>query len=110
MSAALNVYAGCDSDLLVSGVMVERTGAYLNAATVPYTIYGPPGADGSRAAVSTGTLTLVSGSTTGDYEAVIESSVTDTLTINGDYRYSIPLVSGSYNRTWAGRLRVLPPP
>lgn len=86
---ARDIVQGSDFNLTLNGARLSATGAYLNAATVTYTLYTAAGVS-----VSTGTLTYVT-SSNGNYLGVIESTVTSTLTAGASYYVRFTLAEGT---------------
>lgn len=86
------VYIGCDHAFTMTGLQ-DNTGAYLNAATVTYTIYT---AAGVAVTNGTGTLSYVAASN-GNYAGTIESTVTSTLTQGNDYYADVPISQSTLN-------------
>jgi hypothetical protein len=80
---------GCDEVVTWTGATAG--GAYLNAATVTYSLKTATGTT-----LGSGTLTYTAASS-GDYAGTIESTVTSLLTEGAVVYVEYTLVSGSYN-------------
>lgn len=92
--ARATIPIGGDFDLYATGASIRATAAYLNAATVTYTLYE---ADATTAVSGgTGTLTYVAASN-GNYLGRVESTVTATLVRGRAYWVKFELSEGSYN-------------
>lgn len=78
-------------DRSISWLGAYAAGAYLNSATVTWTLY-----DASLTEVATGDCTYQA-SSNGNYVGTIESTVTSGLTENATYFVDLALSSGSYN-------------
>lgn len=92
------LYLESDNNVGVTGVMDERTSAYLNAGTMTYSI----------SSISTPSVVITSGSCTyvaasnGNYLGVVDATVMTTLNFSEGCLYYIKyvFVEGNYNRTW----------
>lgn len=80
---------GGDYALALTGL--TGGGAYLNSATVTYTLKSPAGET-----VGSGSLTYTAESD-GDYTATVESTVTGTLTATFRYKVCVTISQSSYN-------------
>lgn len=88
------LYIGNDLDLTATGMSIASTGAYLNAATVTWSLTDAEGTE-----FGTGTLSYVADSD-GDYAGVVESTVTSELEDGGEYVLTVTFAEGSYNAAW----------
>ena len=90
------LYVGNDTFIRITGASVK--GTYINSATVRFSLYAE-----DDETVLAGPTSMTAAGSGGDYEGVLESSVTDALLTSGDlvvgerYRLGVTLVSGPYN-------------
>lgn len=93
MSRVRYIYLGCDFDVFTEET--RTASAYLDAATVTWTLYQSD----KTTSVSSGSLTYTTDSN-GDYLGVIPATVTGTLTVGSTYYVKIVVAEGGADGVW----------